>query len=87
MIWRALSLEDQFCGLAADLVAFRLRVRQEAEGFPGCRAATREELYRRLSSLPPIFGVTESARGRWEVSAERLFLSEFPALRRGDWGR
>ena len=41
-------LEDQFYALAAALVELRGEVRGEVERFPGLRAATRAELYRRL---------------------------------------
>jgi AraC-like DNA-binding protein len=41
-------LEEQLYGLAAELVRLAGGVRQEIASFPGCRAATRAELYRRL---------------------------------------
>ena len=41
-------LEDWFYALAAALVELRNRVRNEVDGFPGLRATTRAELYRRL---------------------------------------
>jgi AraC family transcriptional regulator len=41
-------LEDGFYGLAAALVELQTGVRREMDKFPGMRAATRAELYRRL---------------------------------------
>lgn len=41
-------LEDQFHGLAEDLLALDRGVQVEMQAFPGCRRSTREELYRRL---------------------------------------
>lgn len=41
-------LEDRMFALAQSLAALRLKVREEAETFPGLRPATRLELYRRL---------------------------------------
>lgn len=41
-------LEDRFYALAATLVGLRTEVQREIDHFPGLRAATRVELYRRL---------------------------------------
>ena len=41
-------LEDQFYALAGDLLALRSSVQREVASFPGFRASTRQELYRRL---------------------------------------
>jgi AraC-like DNA-binding protein len=41
-------LEDRFFALAAAMIELRDGVRAEVDQFPGRRAATREELYRRL---------------------------------------
>jgi AraC family transcriptional regulator len=44
----SVPLEDSFYDLAGALADLRDETRHEAESFPGLRAATREEMYRRL---------------------------------------
>lgn len=44
----AVPLEDSFYDLAEALANLRGEVRKESESFPGLRASTREEMYRRL---------------------------------------
>jgi AraC family transcriptional regulator len=44
----SVPLEDTFYDLADGLVGLRCDVRRESQSFPGLRAATREEMYRRL---------------------------------------
>jgi AraC-like DNA-binding protein len=41
-------LEEELFGLAEEIVVLEGRARHDAAGFPGVRAATREEAYRRL---------------------------------------
>jgi AraC-like DNA-binding protein len=41
-------LEERMFGIAAEIVRLEGRVRDEMAGFPGLRASTREEAYRRL---------------------------------------
>jgi AraC-like DNA-binding protein len=44
----AIPLEDSFYDLAGALSGLRGQTRREADSFPGLRASTREEMYRRL---------------------------------------